>query len=58
MTTKDIINKIKPPCSKCPYKLGQVQTFANPCPKCRQNNYHAFRQFQDMVSAKKKQMDS
>lgn len=53
MNTKNIINKIKPPCSKCPYKLGQVKTFVNPCPECRQNNYNMFRQFQDMLPAKK-----
>lgn len=57
MNTKNIINKIKPPCSKCPYKLGQVKTFVNPCPECRQNNYNMFQQFQDMLPAKNKRME-
>ncbi len=41
-----IISKIKPPCSKCPYKLGLVHTLVNPCPQCKENNYALFKQFQ------------
>ena len=32
--------KIIKPCEKCPYKLGLVETFANPCPQCKLNGYN------------------
>jgi hypothetical protein len=37
--------RIRPPCAKCPYKLGQVYTLTNPCPNCKSNGYRAFEQF-------------
>ena len=37
--------KKSPPCPECPYKLGLVETFANPCPQCRLNNYKTFETF-------------
>lgn len=43
---KKIIYKLKPPCFKCPYKLGEVKTIANPCPRCKQDNYQDFEIFQ------------
>ncbi len=43
---KKMIDKIKPPCPKCPYKLGLVHTSVNPCPQCKENNYQLFEQFQ------------
>ncbi len=27
------------PCAKCPYKLGMIKTFINPCPQCKENGY-------------------
>lgn len=36
------INKIKPPCPQCPYTLGQVKFFDNPCPECKLNNYSMY----------------
>ena len=32
-------------CSKCPYKLGIVKTFVNPCPQCKQDNYSTYKRF-------------
>jgi hypothetical protein len=32
----------KKPCSKCPYKLGQIHTVMNPCPNCEMNNYSTY----------------
>ncbi|MFI3253582.1 MAG: hypothetical protein R3Y63_04470 [Eubacteriales bacterium] len=29
-----------PPCKKCLYKLGIVQTFVDPCPTCKMNGYN------------------
>jgi hypothetical protein len=40
-----IMDAIKPPCSKCPYKLGIIHTFRNPCPECKTNGYKAYEQF-------------
>lgn len=45
MSMKDFIRQIKPPCAKCPYKLGLVHTVVNPCPQCRENGYRTFEQF-------------
>lgn len=28
MSMKDLLYKVKPPCDKCPYKLGLVHTVA------------------------------
>ncbi|MCM1328147.1 MAG: hypothetical protein NC253_01785 [Ruminococcus sp.] len=43
-----------PPCSKCPYKLGLVETVFNPCPQCMLNNYSSFEQFQKQLNPAKK----
>lgn len=45
MKLKKLINRIKPPCAKCPYKLGLVTTPVNPCPQCELNNYSSYEQF-------------
>lgn len=42
MKFKELYYKVKPPCDKCPYKLGQVHTPVNPCPMCKINNYQMF----------------
>lgn len=41
-----LIDRLKPPCPKCPYKLGLVKTLVNPCPGCKENGYQMFEQFQ------------
>lgn len=46
MNMKAILYKINPPCSRCLYKLGLVQTVVNPCPQCKKNNYQTFEHFQ------------
>ena len=43
---KKLLYRIKPPCPECPYTLGLVHTFANPCPTCRINGYRTFERFQ------------
>ena len=45
---KKLIYYMKPPCSKCLYKLGLVHTVVNPCPQCKENGYSMFEQFQCM----------
>jgi hypothetical protein len=37
------------PCPKCPYKLGLVETVANPCPQCELDGYSSYEWFQKMV---------
>lgn len=46
MELKKLIHQVNPPCAKCPYKLGLVQTLINPCPKCKENGYQTFERFQ------------
>jgi len=50
MNFKDITYKIKPPCPKCPYKLGLVKTLVNPCPNCKMNDYKSFERFQKQLT--------
>jgi len=50
MKPKDIIYIIKPPCPKCPYKLGLVKTLVNPCPNCKMNGYKSFEWFQKQLT--------
>ena len=45
MEIKDILYQIKPPCEKCPYKLGQVHTTVNPCPQCKADGYQTYERF-------------
>lgn len=40
-----MISLKKKPCSKCPYKLGEIRTVTNPCPQCKLNGYQMFEQF-------------
>lgn len=44
---KQLIYKIKTPCSKCPYTLGLVYTVKTPCPECKEKGYRTFEQFQN-----------
>ena len=50
MKVKDLIHHMNPPCAKCPYKLGLVQTLINPCPQCKENGYQTFERFQKGLS--------
>ncbi len=50
MKTKQLIRQIKPPCAKCPYKLGLVHTLTNPCPQCKENGYRMYEWFQKQLS--------
>ena len=42
MKLMKLLYRIKPPCRKCPYKLGLVECVANPCPQCKLNNYGTY----------------
>ena len=42
---KKLLYKLKSPCNRCPYKLGYIKTFVNPCPQCKSDNYRAFEEF-------------
>lgn len=52
MEVKKWSGQSKPPCPKCPYTLGLIHTFMNPCPLCKANDYRIFEQFQKQVSQK------
>lgn len=59
MKCKKIIHQIIPPCSKCPYTLGQVHTVANPCPQCELNGYNMYEQFRELAKGQvKKSMEA
>ena len=32
----------KPPCRKCPYRLGLAHTIRNPCPACKRMGYAVY----------------
>lgn len=51
LKTKKLMYKFKPPCFKCPYKLGLVKTFVNPCPQCKENDHQAYEHFLREVPA-------
>jgi len=39
---KKLLYLIKPPCGKCPYKLGRVKFVDSPCPMCKLNDYRIY----------------
>lgn len=41
--------KKSPPCPECPYKLGLVETVANPCPQCMLDDYKTFETFKNQT---------
>ena len=45
MNSQKRFSRLKPPCPKCPYTLGQVKTLTNPCPQCKLNGYSMYEQF-------------
>ena len=51
MNMKKILQQVKPPCPRCPYKLGLVHTTVNPCPQCKENGYQMFERFQKDLTA-------
>lgn len=55
MEIEKIVHKIKPPCPKCPYMLGQVRTTVDPCLQCKANGYRSCELFKTgQVSGGKK----
>ena len=38
------------PCSTCPYKLGTVKTFVNPCLQCKYGKLSQYRKINDNLS--------
>lgn len=52
MRIKNLIYQVKPPCSKCPYKLGHIQTLINPCPQCKLNYYQDYEEFKKQLTEK------
>ena len=50
LNSTKMLHDLKPPCAKCPYKLGLVQTLINPCPQCKENGYQTYERFQKQTS--------
>ena len=42
MKLREMLYKIKPPCGKCPYKMGMIHFLQNPCPACKSNGYQTY----------------
>ena len=57
MRLKKLFRRIKPPCPKCPYKLGIVETLVNPCPECKMNDYNSYEWFQKQLAGEKKESE-
>ena len=49
MKLNQLLRRIAPPCNKCSYKLGLVQTVVNPCPQCKENGYQVYECFQSKI---------
>ncbi|MDE7245660.1 MAG: hypothetical protein K2O18_17040 [Oscillospiraceae bacterium] len=45
MGLKEVMDQLNPPCRRCPYQLGLVQTLDNPCPQCKRQGYELFKRF-------------
>ena len=58
MKLKKLINQIKPPCVKCPYKLRIVETPINPCPQCKLNDYQSYEWFRKQLEGKHQSTES
>jgi len=39
MFIRKLIHLVKPPCYKCPVKLGRMIFCKSPCPRCKLDNY-------------------
>lgn len=50
MKMKAILYKVKPPCSRCPYKLGLVHTVVNPCSQCKENGYKTYERLKKKIT--------
>ena len=46
---KKLVHRKIPPCNRCSYKLGMVQSVVNPCPQCELNNYRSFDEFKKQM---------
>ena len=46
MQKSSILHPVKPPCPRCPYKLGLVHMAVCPCPQCKSNGYQMYEQLQ------------
>ncbi|MDE7312600.1 MAG: hypothetical protein K2N87_13420 [Eubacterium sp.] len=54
MQYRQILQQIKPPCPRCPYKLGLVQMVVSPCPQCKSNRYQMFALLQNRSQGQSK----
>ena len=36
------LRTVRPPCARCPYRLGLVKFVQSPCPACRMDGYRMF----------------
>ena len=39
---QNVLRTVRPPCARCPYRLGLVKFVQSPCPACRMDGYRTF----------------
>lgn len=39
---QNVFRTVRPPCARCPYRLGLVKFVQSPCPACRMDGYRMF----------------
>ena len=39
---RSVFRTVRPPCVRCPYRLGLVMFVQSPCPACRMDGYRMY----------------
>lgn len=39
---QNVFRAVRPPCARCPYRLGLVKFVQSPCPACRMDSYRMY----------------
>ena len=39
---QNVFRTLRPPCARCPYRLGLVVFVQSPCPACRMDGYRTY----------------
>lgn len=49
MNIEKLVYKLRPPCPKCPYTLGQIYLIKSPCPMCKLDGYKTYERLRRMT---------
>lgn len=39
---QSVVRAVRPPCARCPYRLGLVKFVQSPCPACMMSGYRIY----------------